>query len=64
MNRSRLRPILFAMAAWAGATALVVGGYAVWAIVKGVEFRWDLARDAALMALPIALVFAWRDRKG
>lgn len=61
--RAWLRPALMALGAWAGGTILVIGGYALWTAAKGAEFRWDLARDAALMTLPLAVVLAWRDRQ-
>lgn len=62
MTNSRWRSVLMALGAWAIGSVLVVGGYAAWTAARATEFRWDLARDAVIMTLPLALVLAWRDR--
>lgn len=57
-----LNPWLVALLSWALATGLVAGVYAVWQVSQGKVAHWSIVRDAALMAAPIALFRAWRDR--
>ncbi|MFZ5817992.1 MAG: hypothetical protein ACOY93_22295 [Bacillota bacterium] len=63
MNGSRrMNPWLAALLSWALATGLVTGGYAIWLYSQGQPMRWNLVGEAALIAVPLALFRAWRDR--
>lgn len=51
-----------AFLSWALATGLVTGFYAIWLLSQGQKMRWDLVGEAAMIAIPLALFRAWRDR--
>lgn len=57
------RPWLAAFVAWVLATVLVSAAYGAWLLTQGEPFHWDIVRDAALYAAPVALVTAWRDSR-
>jgi len=55
-------PWVAAVSAWVLATVLVTGAFTAWQYAHGQPIRWDFIRDAALIAAPLALFRAWRDR--
>lgn len=58
----RQKPWLVALVSWVLATGLVVGGYGVYKASQGEPFRWDMAKEAAVIGAVFALFRAWRDR--
>ncbi len=64
MNRpGRVNPWLAAVLSWALATGLVTAIYAIWLRSQGQSIAWELVGEAALIAAPLALFRAWRDRE-
>lgn len=59
----RMSPWLAALASWALATGLVTAAYAIWRFSQGKSMRWDIVGEAALIAIPLALFRAWRDKR-
>lgn len=58
-----MTPWVAAFVAWALATGLVTAVYAAWRLSQGKPMRWDLVGEAMVIAVPLALFRAWRDRR-
>lgn len=59
----RMNPWVAAVLSWALAAGLVTAVYAVWLYSQGEAMRWELAGEAALIAIPLGLFRAWRDKR-
>jgi|GEM_PF-2859696 len=59
----RVNPWLAALLSWALATGLVTAVYALWLRSQGQTIEWELVGEAAMIAAPLALFRAWRDRE-
>lgn len=62
-GRERPGPWLTAVIAWAAATGIVGGIYALWVLSRGEAVQWSLVGEAALYAAPLAVFLAWRDAR-
>lgn len=59
----RMNPWAAAALSWVLATGLATAGYAVWQLSQGKAMNWQMVGEAAVIALPLALFRAWRDKR-
>lgn len=64
MNPGVLNKWVVALLSWVLALAIVVVAYAAWQYTHGRPLQWDVVRDSAIFTAPMALLMAFRDRKG